>query len=430
MKKKVFLIVLLLFSFLLAWGQRADVREEVFANPQRSYGNDFPYPAETFTQTPSPKGYKPFYLSHYGRHGSRYYWESSFYKRIDSLLTDAHTKGILTEAGETFYRQFSSILPELTARITELSPLGYEQHVRIAKTMYESFPEIFKKGGHIEAFSSLEGRCIVSMAAFCQSLAGQNRKLDIFQRASRETLGAVVPDSRDNPRRWTCEPESFPVPGEPSVSTSPAAGKMPFVSMYFKDASLEEWEAKRIQSTLNTLYTSLPSIGHEGLMGEPYSPEDVFCRWELSNAGAYRHYWSRRKIAVPIVEDILDRAEAVISGRSSEIADLRFGHDSYLGPLNILLGLDGALTVPAHPDDFKYVYQNYNTCMAGNIQFIFYKSRKAGNEILVKALLCGREVTLPLPGDLHPYYRWSDFQKFYRDLCTRSRMENTLINSK
>ena len=194
MKKKVFLIVLLLFSFLAVQGQRADVREEVFANPLRSYGNDFPYLAEVYSQTPSPKGYKPFYISHYGRHGSRYYWEPSFYGRIDSLLTGAHQKGILTEAGEEFYRQYSAILPELTARVTELTSLGYEQHARIAKTMYESFPEIFKKGGHVEAFSSLEGRCIVSMAAFCQSLAGQNRKLDIFQRASRETLSAVVPD--------------------------------------------------------------------------------------------------------------------------------------------------------------------------------------------------------------------------------------------
>jgi hypothetical protein len=421
MKKKVFLIVLLLFSFLAVQGQRADVREEVFANPLRSYGNDFPYPTEVYSQTPSPKGYKPFYISHYGRHGSRYYWEPSFYGRIDSLLTGAHQKGILTEAGEEFYRQYSAILPELTARVTELTSLGYEQHARIAKTMYESFPEIFKKGGHVEAFSSLEGRCIVSMAAFCQSLAGQNRKLDIFQRASRETLGAVVPDSKDNPWRWTCDPEPFPVPGEPSVSASPAAAKKPFVSMFFKEATLSEPEAKALQSTLNTFYTSLPSIGHEGIMGEPYSREEMYSRWEVSNAGGYRHYWSRRKIAVPIVEDILDRAEAVISGRSSEIADLRFGHDSYLGPLNILLGLDGSLTVPSDPDDFKYVYQNYNTCMAGNIQFIFYKSRKPGDEILLKVLLCGREVTLPLPGDLYPYYRWNDFRNFYRKLCESAR---------
>lgn len=423
-KKKIYLIVLLLFPFLFVWGRGEDVREEVLANPLRSYGNDFPYPAETYRLTPSPKGYKPFYISHYGRHGSRYYWEASLYKRMDSLLTDAHTKGILTNAGETFYQQFSSILPELTVGVTELTPLGYEQHVRIARTMYDSFPEVFKKGGHVEAFSSLEDRCIVSMAAFCQSLAGRNGKLDIFQRASKETLGAVVPDSIDNPRRWTCDPEPFPELGELSVATSSAARTKPFVKMFFKEASLGEREAEKIQSMLMTFYTSLPSIGYEGIMGEPYSPDELYSQWELANAGSYRYYWSKRMIAVPIVEDILDRAEAVISGKNSEIADLRFGHDSYLGPLNILLGMDGSLTVPDNPDDFKYVYQNYNTCMAGNIQFIFYKSKKPGNEVLVKALLCGREVTLPLPGDLYPYYRWSDFQKFYRELCDRARITN------
>lgn len=426
MKKTILLIVLLLLPFLMVHGQRADVREEVLANPLRSYGNDFPYPARTYRQTPSPKGYRPFYISHYGRHGSRYYWETSLYKRIDSLLSAAHSEGILTEEGEEFYRQYSSILPELTGRVTELTPLGYEQHEKIAGEMYDSFPELFKKGGHVEAYSSLEGRCIVSMAAFCQSLAGLNHKLDIYQRASRETLDAVVPDSKDNPRQWTINPEPFPVMGNPTVAASPAAGKMPFVEMFFKSGSLDGQKARIIQSTLSTFYTSLPSIGHEGMMGEPYSSDEIFSRWEVSNAGAYRSYWSKRYIAVPILEDILKRAEEVIAGESSNIADLRFGHDSYLGPLNVLMGLDGSLTVPDDPDGFKYVYQNYNTCMAGNIQIVFYRSRKPGDEILLKVLLCGREVTLPLPGERYPYYRWSDFRDFYHKLCSNARKDNSI----
>lgn len=426
LKKKILLVLLLLPAFLMAWGQRANVREEVFANPLRSYGNDFPYPAGTCRQTPAPKGYKAFYLSHYGRHGSRYYWEATLYKRIDSLLTSAHYKGILTEAGEKFYQEFSAIKPELTVGVTELTPLGYAQHVRIAQTMYESFPDIFEKGGHVEAFSSLEGRCIVSMAAFCQSLAARNKKLDIYQRASKATLNAVVPDAKENPQRWTVKPDEFPVKGEPASAKSPAAGKKAFVERFFKEGTLGDREAWAVQSFLHTFYTTLPSIGHEGMMGEPYSVEEMYSRWETSNAGSYRHYWTRRFLAVPIVEDILERADAVISGKSAEIADLRFGHDSYLAPLNILLGLDGSFTVPENPDDFKYVYQNYNTCMAGNIQLIFYKSAKPGAEILVKALLCGRETTLPLPKDQHPYYKWSDFQEYYRELCSKARNHTTL----
>ena len=65
------------------------------------------------------------------------------------------------------------------------------------------------------------------------------------------------------------------------------------------------------------------------------------------------------------------------------------------------------------------MYQNYRTGMAGNIQLIFYKSKKPGADILVKALLCGEEVTLPLPGDQYPYYKWSDFDSYYRGLCNQ-----------
>ena len=417
MRTRILLTATLLFASMLAWGQRAGVREEVMANPLKAYGTDYPYPMETPVLTKAPKGYKPFYISHYGRHGSRYYWNESLYKDMDSLLTEAHAKGALNEAGEAFYDKIYSILPELTHGVSEMTPLGYQQHVRIAKTMYKSFPEVFKDGGHVDAVSSLSDRCIISMAAFCQALAGCNGKLDIFQRASRETLPAVVPDDKENPYKRTFPRQEFPVQGRPSSSAAPSAGKMPFVDMFFKDVSLINWEPRRVQSTLNTFYTSLPNIGYEGIMGQPYSLDELFAQWESSNASAYRGFWSRRYDMIPILEDILDKAEAVVSGASHDVASLRFGHDSYLGPLTVLLGLDGSSTVPASPDDFKSVYQNYRTGMAGNIQLIFYKSKKPGKDILVKALLCGEEVTLPLPGDMYPYYRWSDFDAYYRGLC-------------
>ena len=50
--------------------------------------------------TPAPKGYKPFYISHYGRHGARY-----CEREFDSLavwLEKAATAGVLTEKGIHF----------------------------------------------------------------------------------------------------------------------------------------------------------------------------------------------------------------------------------------------------------------------------------------------------------------------------------------
>jgi hypothetical protein len=51
--------------------------------------------------------------------------------------------------------------------------------------------------------------------------------------------------------------------------------------------------------------------------------------------------------------------------------------------------------------------------MAGNLQIIFYRKNAADKEPLIKVLLNEKEATLPLPSDLAPYYRWSDFREFY-----------------
>ena len=47
-------------------------KEEMFATPEKTGGVYWTYPLDFAPQTKAPKGYKPFYISHYGRHGSRY----------------------------------------------------------------------------------------------------------------------------------------------------------------------------------------------------------------------------------------------------------------------------------------------------------------------------------------------------------------------
>ena len=50
--------------------------------------------------TPAPKGYKPFYLSHYGRHGSRYMIGKQAYDVPYFSLLKAKQEGKLTAKGE------------------------------------------------------------------------------------------------------------------------------------------------------------------------------------------------------------------------------------------------------------------------------------------------------------------------------------------
>ena len=138
--KRILTIVSLTLLTLTAGAQTTPALEQLKANPRKAYGTDYPYQQEACPLTKTPKGYKPFYISHYGRHGSRYYWNAFLYREMDSLLTIAHRKQQLTAEGEAFYKKFEAAKDELSTGVSELSDLGWEQHQRIARTMYNNFP--------------------------------------------------------------------------------------------------------------------------------------------------------------------------------------------------------------------------------------------------------------------------------------------------
>ena len=178
MKKLIatFMLGLLTIS---AGAQRIDVNDVLKACSKKAYGNDCPYQFEDVTLTKAPDGYKPFYISHYSRHGSRYFWNNQLYLDLDTLLTKAHERQQLTAEGEAFFKRFEAVKDELMTGWSELTQLGWEQHQGIARTMYNAFQEVFEKGGNVLAISSLVGRCVLSMSAFCQELTQCNPKLEI-----------------------------------------------------------------------------------------------------------------------------------------------------------------------------------------------------------------------------------------------------------
>ena len=60
--------------------------EEISADLNKSGGVYLAYPEVTTRQTPAPKGYTPFYVSHYGRHGSRWMTSDERYLRFSLSL--------------------------------------------------------------------------------------------------------------------------------------------------------------------------------------------------------------------------------------------------------------------------------------------------------------------------------------------------------
>ncbi len=413
--KKTLTLLLFVLVASTSWAQGIAALDELKADPRKSYGTDFPYEYTTPRLTKAPSGYKPFYISHYGRHGSRYYWNAMLYQELANLLTKAHERGQLTPAGEAFFEKFMAAKDELSTGVSELSNLGWEQHQRIARTMYNNFPEVFKKGGNVLAIASLSGRCVLSMSSFCQELVQCNPKIEIREQSSRFTLDGVVPSDRQNPHkrqfpkakpRWEQNKDKF---------TFDESLREKVVNRTFTSTDSLPGNMHHIGSNLINLYTSLPSIGHEGMMEGLIFDSELAAQWEQTNLGSYTWVFEPQYEMIPILEDIIKKASAVIDGSSDHIADLRFGHDTCLGPLTVLMGLNGADKDPEDPFEVKNCYQNWQTGKASNLQLVFYRDKHG--DVLVKCLLNGREASLPVPTTQYPYYRWTDFRDFYTARC-------------
>ena len=415
--KRLFSILFFVSMAMMSWAQSVSALDQVKANPKRAYGTDFPYSFDVPALTKAPKGYTPFYISHYSRHGSRYYWNEMLYPQLDTLLVTAHRRHQFTAEGERFYERFSACKDELKTGVSELSNLGWEQHQRIARIMYNNFPEVFKNGGNVLAISSLSGRCVLSMSAFCQELVQCNPKIEIREQSSRFTLDGVVPTDRQNPVKHKFPRAKARFENHRDLFHYEDKLDSLIIARTFTSTDSLPGRVNRIPENLINLYTSLPSIDHEGMMGNIITDQEIAARWESSNLGSYSWVFTPKYDMIPILQDILKKADAVINGSSDHIADLRFGHDTCLGPLTVLMGLNGADADPEDPNEVKNVYQNWQTGKASNIQLVFYRGKKGPDDILVKCLLNGAEATLPVPTDSFPYYPWTAFRKVYTDRC-------------
>jgi hypothetical protein len=263
----------------------------------------------------------------------------------------------------------------------------------------------------------------MSMAAFCLELKACDAKMNIREQSARKTLDGVKPDDRQNPlrKKW---PKSVPrYEQHKALFTGKDSLREVIVPRLLKSTEGLPGSVNRIGSNLINLYTSLPSIGQEGIMEDIISDEELAARWEGENLGGYSWVFGPRYDMIPILQDIIRKAEDVVEGRTARAADLRFGHDTCLGPLTVLMGINGADKDPENPYEVKDCYQNWETCKASNMQLVFYHSKKKGAEVLVKCLLNGEEATLPLPSAGGCYYRWQDFRQFYTERCNSVQPE-------
>jgi len=414
MLRKLTLIAGILLSAPLALlAQQYDVIDQVKADVRKAYGMEGPHRLDEFgTMSKAPAGYKPFYISHYGRHGSRYAWNYKTYTLIHDVFEKAGEKGLLTPYGKEFARKYEDFYEVPLINAGDLVPIGYDQHLAIGTFTYEQFPEVFKGRKKVDALSSTGQRCIVSMGAFTLGLMSGNPKLVMRLQSDHVGMAIIAPPSAPKAlqRHFKGEDDKPAIESSEDYARRLACYDEVLDKLFTDTAFLKDFKggATHFIEELWELVSGYHNYESEPLFDDLLSGDQILRFWEAANYSSFYGDITARYKVIPLLEDIVDKAEASFQD-PNQAAHLRFGHDYILEGLVTLLNVNALGTIPEKAEDAKYWFQNYSIPKAATLLFVFYKNKKG--DILFKLVLNENEAVLP---DLTPvegvYYRWSDFR--------------------
>lgn len=415
---KIRLLALCLFAVSGAVAQTAP--EDLVRNRDRAAGIYHSYEYLPGEDVPAPKGYEPFYISHYGRHGSRYHISQAAYEQPLKALRKAAAAGTLTPRGEEILAVAEALAEDARLRYGDLSPRGVGEHRGIAERMFAAYPEVFStaRGREclVECRSTLVPRCILSMSAFSERLKELNPAIRITRDASARYLDYMANGTAQN-------------------AVNKEAGRV-------ADSVFHAWvHPERVIGVLTTdpssigdpdkfvhrlfnLLSIMQDASHLGL--EPFydlfTDEELYDLWAAENVRRYLQMGPSARFgegivadARPLLRNIVETAQEVIDGKLPLSASLRFGHDTYIIPLLALMGVEHA---SARESDLAEVASVWSvervSPMAANLQLVFFRHPKTG-DVRVRVLHNEHDANLPIEGG--PYYPWPVLKAYFEALC-------------
>ena len=418
MRKLILTLTLLATSLLTL---TAGVREDLKANPKLSANNYQAYPTSGFPAiTAAPEGYEPFFINHYGRHGSRWLINEKKYTYPLQMLEKGERNGKLTRRGQEVLAVLRQVHNASKGRLGELSDIGHEQHRQIAERMYRNFPQVFQDGATVEARSTIVIRCILSMQNEVDVLSSLNPNLRITTDASQAEMYYMnYSDSVVKPLRAS-QSSLINSCKERWINPKGMMKKL-FTDQRFVRDSIDD--ARKMMIYLMEVTGNMQSHHQfENVnLYDIFSDNDIYSVWRYNNASWYINSGETplTQCRVDYMEANLlrnfieDADKAITSAAPAPGASLRFGHESVVLPLCCLMGLNGADYRTTDLETLDQHWQTYKIFpMAANVQFIYF--RKAGSDdVLLLPLLNEREATLPVATDVAPYYHWSDVRDYF-----------------
>lgn len=392
------------------------IRQDKYA----AAGNHHTYivPEGKISDTKPPKGYKPFYFSYYGRHGSRYMigdpdFISSFCDKFNAL----HDSGLLTDEGEKLRAWLEWLDKMHDGNMGLLTPGGFQEEKGIAQRCYGRYRRIFRQKDrrNVRFRSSPILRSMLTGTSFSMELQKHEPRLNFDMYAAERYYYT----------RWD------PNPGVDRIKqrVGDSLFRERFDSVAFAGRMFTDTEKSReiLGDISGTAYDVIHILGISKCISDSADPYEVFSEEEIfayavgqnaRTASSFIHstetgFYRDTNAGSHLIKAIVNKADEAIAGNGI-CADLVFGHDSGVAPALSFLHTEGYDSCTPLSESYiswpayKHIY------MGCNFAFVFYRNRKG--DILVKILENEKETAIPaVPAFEGPYYRWSDL----RDWCLR-----------
>ena len=426
MNKKVLLLYISLACALSVQSQtRQQMAGVYYAYPggpsakTGTFGDVAYVTADSLAQLPA--GFTPFYISHYGRHGSRWMPKDDRYVWICRHFEDERN---LTPLGVKVKGMLNRVWQNAKGNGGKLSRLGALQHRGIADRMYQRYPQIFAAGNHVKARSSVVDRCAKSMLAFTSELRHLQPDLQMDVKtdsADMAWIAYVSPDIKMLEKRTQVVPQVSPDR---------------FLRQLFKDISLVD-EPLRLMTELHTVASSIQDVG----LNFPTYPQDIedglnalFTdeefraiydannrRMTINNGNDPTNESIPARCAVSLWQNIEAEADAALRSPQAS-ATLRFGHDTALYRLLSLLFNTAHLPQDAKGNPEEVVLgddvdrMDRVVPMGANLQMVFYKN--AQDSVLFKFMLNERDIQLSSLAQVEYgtcYYSWNTWKQMMHE---------------
>ncbi|MDD7455638.1 MAG: hypothetical protein PUK70_05215 [Bacteroidales bacterium] len=396
-------------------------RQDISKNRERAAGVYHYYEYAETPSTPAPKGYEAFYISHYGRHGSRYHQKGSYFRDAISILDSARTLNRLTPEGILLSKQLDTVWQEHQGMFGMLTELGGNEHREIAKRMFDHYRTVFsKERTEVDCVSSYFPRCIISMTNFTTSL---------LEEACRNAVGGLSLHFVTGPKYMDYLSMNLQYDKELNMLENSIATHLRdslyqtsrLLDAIFKDKTFADGMVKDPIRFMRQIYRagsiSPNLISHPDIFSH-FTDDELIRLWIPENASLYFGFGVSKeagsqteKIAKPLIKDFIEKADAAIRSDSRRAADLRFGHDTGILPLIGTIGIKGmeqrwtSATVHEHWASYSMIP------MGSNFQMIFYKNKSG--DVIVKMLYNEKETTIPaVKAWKGTYYKWNDLREY------------------